>query len=149
MFRPSCSNHPLANVVFRLALMMSLWEGPVLWGHSHAGDCSSSLIGHVTRLHGGDCDPLCLGWHWHFSVRDLEEHGSSGRPQHRRPSPTALSGCVECPVARLDAISLDNILLHDCLDCSELQPYDLPSYSVSHLFSESRSRQCVLCRMSC
>lgn len=67
---------PWSAVVFRLLLVVALWEGPVLWGHTHNAD-RSALAGHIARFHACDVDPASLGWHWHFSLPDTDGSGRS------------------------------------------------------------------------
>ncbi len=55
----------VSAVALRLLLLVSLWRGPVLWGHEHSADCTD-LATHLSLFHGGDPDALHLGWHWHL-----------------------------------------------------------------------------------
>jgi hypothetical protein len=61
-----CCSYLARSTVFRWLLVVSLWEGPVLWGHVHAVG-EAGLGAHLQRCHLHDADPFGLGWHWHLS----------------------------------------------------------------------------------
>lgn len=66
MFASQHARSSLSAVVFRLLLVVSLWQGQVVWGHQHQAD-SSSMAEHIARYHAGDPNAWNLGWHWHLS----------------------------------------------------------------------------------
>lgn len=92
MSQPSDNLLLLGRVVFRLLLVVSLWEGPVVWGHSHrvAMMGPANLTSHIASYHECDTAAADLGWHWHFSIPATDGDSSgSGQSSHRLP-PTVL-----------------------------------------------------------
>jgi hypothetical protein len=51
-------------LLFRLVLAISLWQGPILWGHAHTADISEN---HLTRFHIQPTLGGMMQWHWHLS----------------------------------------------------------------------------------
>lgn len=102
----------LTTAVFRLLLVASLWQGPILWGHQHHL-ASAGLSFHTAQCHSNDEDSRELGWHWHLSWPVCDESCPTDDPlQPRLPlSERAVpvevgslfaafdwAGPVECPV---------------------------------------------------
>lgn len=69
--------------MLRLLLALSVWDGPVLWGHVHT-DGQKGLDTHVARFHACDQSPWTLGWHWHITVPAADDEADSdGQPTRR------------------------------------------------------------------
>ena len=74
----STSRQPIATVVFRLLLAVSLWNGPVLWGHQHVHGATADAE-HIARYHANDPDASHLGWHWHCTLPESSDTESEGQ----------------------------------------------------------------------
>jgi len=82
----------LSRVALRLLLVVSLWEGPVVWGHSHTSvmSPSESLVAHIAAHHACESDATHLGWHWHFSIPEADGANPSPEKPTRRVAPSVL-----------------------------------------------------------
>ena len=86
----------VAAIGFRLLLILSLWQGPIVWGHYHDGHHvqnghgqnghgqnghgqnghgqdrrglkRSGLAEHLARYHQGETKTECGHWHWHVTL---------------------------------------------------------------------------------
>lgn len=67
MFDVVPSLNQIAAVAFRLVLAVSLWPGPIPWGHEHF-TTQADLHDHLVRCHAQDPEGWQTGWHWHFSL---------------------------------------------------------------------------------
>jgi hypothetical protein len=143
---------PFAAVGFRLLLLVSLWQGPIIWGHDHAVT-DLHLAEHVARFHVSESDSWKLGWHWHFSI-----------PESRQPTSPEDTGRHQEPLKVMPvcgyAASLSGIgasgsnhavplLLLLPLSPTAMRPSIVPHDSCLHRFRSSRLTQLLLCRMSC
>ena len=67
-----CQTNQIRNVLGRLCLILSLWQGPIPWLHCHDEDVTelsspvsaSNLRLHLASFHGNSQDKL--GWHCHW-----------------------------------------------------------------------------------
>lgn len=82
----------LSRIALRLLLVLSLWDGPVVWGHSHATAMSrtESLAAHIAAHHACEGNAAHLGWHWHFSIPDADGADPSREKTSRRVAPSVL-----------------------------------------------------------
>ena len=68
----SCQMNLIRNVLGRLCLIVSLWQGPIPWLHCHDEDLTeisspvsaNNLRLHLAAFHGNSPDKL--GWHCHW-----------------------------------------------------------------------------------
>jgi len=83
-------------VVFRLLLVISLWQGPFPWMHRHTIE-DPDLAPHLARFHDRDLTASDLGWHWHFSYPETGGNADSdgNEPVPQRISPSASLGCAQ------------------------------------------------------
>lgn len=138
------------RVGLRLLLWMTLWPGPLPWGHSHAG-IQDQLAEHLARFHPHDDHAAELGWHWHLSFPDWEHPGQDDRPQ-----------LPEGPVALLLEVRLvtSSPMSDPLLDCaaavwgrSHEHQVALPTASQLAcgpcVWRSGCSLQQFLCRLSC
>lgn len=82
----------LSRIALRLLLVLSLWDGPVVWGHSHATAMSrtESLAAHIAVHHACEGNAAHLGWHWHFSIPESDGADPSPGKSSRRVAPSVL-----------------------------------------------------------
>lgn len=73
----------LTAVALRFLLALSLWQGPILWGHEHHVG-SAGITAHLATFHSGDANAMQLGWHWHLSLPNWDPSQS---PEGSDPSP--------------------------------------------------------------
>ena len=67
-----CQTNLIRNILGRLCLIVSLWQGPIPWLHCHDEDLTemtspvsaSNLRLHLASFHGNSPDKL--GWHCHW-----------------------------------------------------------------------------------
>ena len=97
------------NVVLRYLLVLTVWQGPVLWCHCHGtlanaaqvNSCDSNLgilAEHLQDYHS-QVDPfanLFFGWHFHVDLptSDVNDPGSSDEPIHDLPVAGEENGTV-------------------------------------------------------
>ena len=87
---PFLCNELLSSVVFRLMLMASLWQGPILWGHSHQ-QVREGLADHIAKFHCEGASSWQLGWHWHCSLPwEIFQTSSDQDDNHQRQLPNPL-----------------------------------------------------------
>jgi len=141
----------LAAAGFRLLLIVSLWQAPVVWGHQHSTD-AADLAEHLALFHGGDFESCNLGWHWHVSLPQGEAPCSPESPQSPRDSLPGVVDSVSTPGSHL----LSARVLHELADLiplaasggsSLLTAAAGPNYLAT--WSAAHSPQQLLCRMSC
>ncbi len=139
---------PVAGVVFRLLLLASLWEGPVLWGHTH-NSATPGLSAHLARLHQGQLAAMNIGWHWHLSLPESGQgEQSDGKfPKDYQPTvvltSAGLMSCVSSPLS-VPAAWADSY----GANCGALQPQFMSRVACSTIIFNSSPQQ-TLCRMSC
>ncbi|WP_437226225.1 hypothetical protein SH661x_004473 [Planctomicrobium sp. SH661] len=144
----------LAAVVFRLVLMTSLWQGPVVWGHSHH-QTEAELADHIARFHSGVSDCRCNGWHWHCSLPDDVAPKSSGQSNGNGKCPSSPRDLVR--VVTFDSASSFSVVGYLSFD-------RFPSHAAMHPllktsqggstqllfpFEHAHASQYVLCRIVC
>jgi hypothetical protein len=89
-----------ALIVVRLGLIVSLWQAPIPWLHSHGTDIAqiapatnaTELATHLAIFHddvapGSEHD---FGWHWHW-VLPSWSHALDDTPDDERPSEEAVA----------------------------------------------------------
>lgn len=135
-----------SSAVFRLLLVVSLWDGPVLWGHVHAVG-AGDLMTHLQQFHLHDPEPFGLGWHWHLSLPEDGKPGSPGDSgKNRAHPPRLLTKPLQCGVDSLSASSGASepatVLRLETLAPSRCRAF-------SRLPSINNSPQLLLCRLSC
>lgn len=146
------NSHCSQAIALRVLLILSLWEGPVLWVHQHSLEVVG-LSKHLEQFHSDAQTEIAdnAEWHWHLSWPASSEpcEGQSGEstPRSRNvtqtvSSATSLSWVMQLSVS-LDSFSdfepSSNRLLHSARKDRAF----LATYCPAH------SMQQVLCRMSC
>jgi len=76
-------------VWFRLLLALSLWQGPVLWGHQHRG--VTGLAEHIARFHTNNSSAGSMGWHWHLMMPNGQHPLSPSSADQHTSAPRDLS----------------------------------------------------------
>lgn len=151
MSREAQRRFPVSLVGFRLLMVVSLWQGPIAWGHQHAPD-SEGIADHIARFHAGEADAFCLGWHWHVSLPGTGEPTSNdqGAPEQLPTNPVVIGSAVSVgcgplsPDALVEAgLTPSNLSLSGCA----FAPYG--SNAFLGTFCPAHTAQQVLCRMSC
>ena len=143
---------PFATVSFRLLLLVSLWQGPIIWVHDHT-PVDSRLAEHVARFHASESDPWNLGWHWHVSMPESRIPTSpedSGR--HQDPLDVAEVCGFVANFGNIGASGSTHLLLPLLSHLLPSAVMKLPAgvqNSCLHGFRSSRLTQHLLCRMSC
>lgn len=139
---------PLASISFRLLLVVSLWEGPVLWGHTHT-NATPGLAFHIGRLHSGDPAAMNMDWHWHLSVPDRNGDEQSERKLPTQSQPTLVRISAELAGFASSSLSAPATLTvgwGSIAACLQPQFMSRGACSTNTLNS---SPQQMLCRMSC
>lgn len=143
----------LTAVVFRLMLAISLWEGPILWGHQHSSN-STGMATHIARCHACDESPQSLGWHWHVSLPVQGDPSSSkgddvpqtNLPRTVAPSVTDVAGTLQAGLSVAPfSVPITGRFLS--LGYEALPPSGRGGFLAS--YSPAHSRQQLLCRLSC
>ena len=92
----SCQTNQIRNVLGRLCLIVSLWQGPIPWLHCHDEDVTemsspvsaSNLRLHLASFHGNSQDKL--GWHCHW-ILPCWNHCSDENCQQEQSSRESVS----------------------------------------------------------
>jgi len=147
-------NDFFTSVVFRLMLIASLWQGPIIWGHCH----QHSIVGlanHIAKFHSQTPDPWDLGWHWHCSLPGDAFPVSSDPNQtnhHSQSSPRDLIRMVSLNVSV--AFSVVGYLSFDrspsrvaVRNCGNLRQETL--FGPLWVINSAHVSQYVLCRIVC
>ena len=147
MFKAVQSQSLLTSVLFRLLLVASLWQGPILWGHQH--DLNSvGLSFHTARCHSNDDHTTNLGWHWHLTLPTTHEDQAPNDPdQPQLPlSKRAVPSDAVCSNAEFDL----NGPWEFCEAVSLPVPMPVAS-PVTFLSSycPAHTAQQLLCRLTC
>lgn len=84
--------------LFRLACIVSLWQAPVPWVHSHAAEVG--LQEHLAAFHADADELTTLGWHWHAVLPPW------GQAEHSKDAPAStlrvqFSAAISAPVSDL------------------------------------------------
>lgn len=139
---------PSATVCFRLLLVMSLWQGPVLWGHQHTPESGVSTT-HIAQFHGNQSDAWNLSWHWHFSRLDPSGNASSEQSDETRlPFSQIVVNEAGC------ALALGGTIASVAIEAVRWLPANVPHtgsgvHGFLATYCPAHSPQQVLCRMSC
>lgn len=137
-------------LAIRLMLALSLWQGPLVWGHDHSTSAPSAE--HVARFHGGDLASAQSEWHWHFSFPEGADPSSS--PTDEPPPPSSWPRTLSANSSGLDVQVLTQLSL-SVASCNALVlPVSAGSVSSLSLdrpraMASPVSLQDLLCRMSC
>lgn len=152
MFRRPQQRCPFTTVGFRLMLMVSLWQGPIIWGHDHA-PVNARLAEHVARFHAGESDAWNLGWHWHVSMPDSRMPNSpEDSGPHRDPLEVATVFRLVSALGKVGSWGFTHPaspLLSNLFPPVVLKPSLGVHDSCLHSFRCNRLTQHLLCRMSC
>ena len=139
---------PLAAICFRLLLVMSLWQGPILWGHQHTPDSGVSTA-HIARFHGNRSDAWSLSWHWHLSLLERSGDESSEKAEETR-LPFSQIVMNEAGCAFSHGPSIESTAIKETWSIPANVPHRssgargfLATYCPAH------SPQQILCRLSC
>lgn len=109
--KPSSSRlHRSCGIVARLGLILSLWQAPIPWLHSHGTDVSEitsplfacDFCEHLRTFHSADelNSGEEYGWHCHWilpSWLHLSDEGGGGRVGHAE-DPSAFDAVIPQPV---------------------------------------------------
>lgn len=142
---------PVSVVGFRLLMVVSLWQGPIAWGHQHAPD-SVGMADHLARFHAGETDAFCLGWHWHVTLPGTGSPTSTdqGPPEQLPANPVVIGSAVSvcCGSLSPDALVQTGLLPSNlALGGRVFAP--LGAQGFLGTFCPAHTAQQVLCRMSC
>lgn len=135
----------LAAVVFRLGLVVSLWQGPGVWGHSHHATVST-LSDHFASYHAHDSNPLAMGWHWHLSLPSPYPEDHSGGSASSSQVTAVLTSHMQVDVTSSSALVV--LWVAPSVSTNGGHPAGLRLHQVRGTIA-LRSPQTWLCRMSC
>lgn len=148
MFALVPSLSPIAAVAFRLVLAVSLWPGPIPWGHQHL-TTQVDLHDHLVRCHTQDADGWQTGWHWHYSLPG--SHAPLSDCRHPDQESDGLGYCFVHAMNEGSALPLASgtwwAPLTPAWDAGQLVPVRSRSLDTPPPFP--RAAQILLCRMSC
>ena len=140
------------SIALRLLLILSLWDGPILWGHQHSAGCSH-LPEHLAKYHANDARAMELGWHWHLTrwcgvgLADSENHEQPPLPFPKQSAEQTLAVIGWSSLENLPttaATLIDGALLRDRSSTGNVVSLNfVDTYCLAH------SRQHVLCRLTC
>lgn len=151
---PSLHKHGiLTSACLRLLLVISLWQGPIIWGHKHHGS-GEELANHIVRFHGQELTPREMGWHWHCSMpADLFSKSTSDTNRDSLPlsrdmlrpmlPSNGVDACYSSSLVYLNSLQL-GILAPSLFT---MRPSDI-ARDIPKL-DPARSPQSILCRMHC
>lgn len=144
--------HRSLSIALRVLLIVSLWEGPVLWGHHH----SPGFIGlseHLEQFHPGleTRSPPQSEWHWHLSWPESPEPCEEGRKEST-PRSRNLTAATSIVTAHSWSVQL-SICVGDVSFIGHPEPRRIFSLQEDRAFlatyCPAHSMQQLLCRMSC
>lgn len=142
----------IVAVCFRLLLAVSLWQGPVLWGHQHEPN-SAGLAAHLSRFHADDSHALTLGWHWHLSLPVQRVPGSSDdAEQSQQPLPlivvSSASLCANISYSSSEPTAFAALTPTALID-SGLEASRTGTCGFLATYCPAHSPQQLFCRLSC
>lgn len=147
-------NDFFVSVVFRLVLIVSLWQGPIVWGHCHQHS-AVGLASHLAKFHSDVSDPWTLGWHWHCTFpNDAFPVSSdpSGTNHHSPSSPRDLSRTVSLSTGAvfsvIDYLSFDWSPAHVAVRDSGNLRQEFLSGPLRRI-DRAHASQYALCRIIC
>ncbi|MBI1346086.1 hypothetical protein GC163_07335 [bacterium] len=135
--------------MFRLLLAVSLWDGPVLWGHQHNHDATADAE-HIARYHAGDPEAALLGWHWHCSLPESDPSESES-PSHQPLSKVAVIATLTASCGSTTTVDFDHIVVFiggaQWLSEVAADPGHTADFFTSQMLTHSPQQ--LLCRMVC
>jgi hypothetical protein len=146
---PSQQNRLRTAVWFRLLLALSLWQGPVLWGHQHRG--VTGLAEHIARFHADNSSAGSMGWHWHLMMPNGQHPLSPNSGDQHTSAPRDLSRTANVSLELADSLhpvepgclSAGPANVQAGLTLTSRSSGFLATYHLLHL------SQRLLCRMTC